>query len=225
MTTSDRHGLPLSINFLIASITLVLLSPVLLLCLLAIRFTGRGPVFYRQPRAGLDGRPFVLWKLRTMAQGSDPVGVGEAVTAADPRVTRVGRVLRALSLDELPNLFNVLSGEMAIVGPRPTLPAQIDLYTPHQRHRLDVRPGLTGWAQVNGRAGIPWEERIELDVWYVENRSVALDLRICLLTIPSLLHRRRSQHLAVDPYAGSTPDSPLRKAAEQERDADPSSRP
>ncbi len=224
MTKSVRHGLPSSINFLIASVALVLLSPVLLLCVVAIRLTGRGPVFYRQPRAGQHGRPFVLWKLRTMVQGSDPVGVGEAVTAADPRVTRVGRVLRALSLDELPNLFNVLTGEMAIVGPRPTLPAQIDLYTPHQRHRLDVRPGLTGWAQVNGRAGIPWEERIELDVWYVENRSVALDLKICLLTLPSLLRRRRSEHLAVDPYAGSAPDSPLRKAAEQERDTDPSSR-
>lgn len=224
MTESDRQGFPSSINFLVASVTLVLLSLVLLLCVVAIRLTGRGPVFYRQPRAGQHGRPFVLWKLRTMVQGSDPVGVGEAVTAADPRVTRVGRVLRALSLDELPNLFNVLTGEMAIVGPRPTLPAQIELYTPHQRHRLDVRPGLTGWAQINGRAGIPWEERIELDVWYVENRSVALDLKICLLTLPSLLRRRRLEHLAVDPYAGSAPDSPLRKAAEQERDTDPSSR-
>jgi lipopolysaccharide/colanic/teichoic acid biosynthesis glycosyltransferase len=225
MTEVTGKGLPRAANLGIALSALILTSPILLLCLIAIRITGRGPVFYRQPRAGLAGRPFVLWKLRTMVQGSDPIGVGEAVTAADPRVTSVGRVLRALSLDELPNLFNVLSGEMAIVGPRPTLPAQIDLYTPHQRKRLDVRPGLTGWAQVNGRAGIPWEERIELDVWYVENRSVALDLRICLLTLPSLIRRRRSQHLAVDAYAGSDPDSPLRKAAERERDTDPSSRP
>ena len=224
MTEVAGKGLPKAVNLGIALVALILTSPVLLLCLIAIRLTGRGPVFYRQPRAGLHGQPFVLWKLRTMVQGSDPVGVGEAVTAADPRVTSVGRLLRALSLDELPNLFNVLTGEMAVVGPRPTLPAQIDLYTPHQRRRLEVPPGLTGWAQINGRAGIPWEERIELDVWYVEHRSPRLDLKICLLTIPSLLRRRRSQHVAVDAYAGSASDSPLRQAAEQERDSNPSER-
>lgn len=224
MSEAVNKGLPRTANFGIALVALILTSPILLFCVIGIRISGRGPVFYRQPRAGLDGRPFVLWKLRTMVQGSDPVGVGEAVTAADPRVTSVGRLLRALSLDELPNLFNVLTGEMAIVGPRPTLPAQIELYTPHQRRRLEVPPGLTGWAQINGRAGIPWEERIELDVWYVEHRSTGLDLKICLLTIPSLLRRRRSHHVAVDAYAGSAPDSPLRQAAERERDSKPSDR-
>lgn len=210
-------------NFLLASAGLILASPLLLLAIISVRLTGRGPVFYRQPRAGLGGSPFVLWKLRTMVGGSDPVGVGEAVVASDPRVTRVGRILRALSIDEIPNLFNVLTGQMAIVGPRPTLPAQIDLYTSRQRRRLEVPPGITGWAQINGRAGIPWEERIELDVWYVEHRSVRLDLKICLLTVPSLF-RRRPEHLAVDAYAGSSPDSALRQAAERQEDSEPSER-
>ena len=113
-----------------------------------------------------------------MQLGADPVGVGTPVLEDDPRVTRVGRLLRRISLDEMPNLVNVLRGELAIVGPRPTLAAQVELYTPRQRRRLEVKPGITGWAQVNGRAGIPWEERIELDVWYVDHRSPALDLRI-----------------------------------------------
>jgi lipopolysaccharide/colanic/teichoic acid biosynthesis glycosyltransferase len=126
----------------------------------------------------MGGQEFELLKLRTMHPGADPVGVGTPVLAGDARVTRVGAVLRRLSLDELPNLVNVLRGDLAIVGPRPTLPAQVSAYTDRQRHRLDVRPGMTGWAQVNGRAGIPWEERIELDLWYVEHRSLRLDLRI-----------------------------------------------
>jgi lipopolysaccharide/colanic/teichoic acid biosynthesis glycosyltransferase len=117
-----------------------------------------------------------------MHAGADPVGVGTPVLEGDPRVTRVGAILRRLSLDELPNLLNVLRGELAIVGPRPTLEAQVDQYTPRQRRRLEVEPGITGWAQVNGRAGIPWEERIELDVWYVDNRSARLDLRILART-------------------------------------------
>jgi lipopolysaccharide/colanic/teichoic acid biosynthesis glycosyltransferase len=135
-------------------------------------------VIYRQQRVGREGQAFEVYKLRTMRMGADPVGVGTPVLEDDPRVTRVGRFLRRFSLDEIPNLVNVLLGEMAIVGPRPTLAAQVELYTPSQLRRLEVKPGLTGWAQVNGRAGIPWEERIELDVWYVDNRSPRLDLRI-----------------------------------------------
>ena len=122
-----------------------------------------------------------------MHTGNDPVGVGTPVLAGDPRVTRVGEFLRRFSLDELPNLVNVVRGEMAVVGPRPTLAAQVDEYTPHQRRRLEVKPGLTGWAQVNGRAGIPWDERIELDVWYVEHRTAALDLRILARTARLLI--------------------------------------
>ena len=154
---------------------------------IAIKLDSRGPVFYRALRAGRDGEEFELWKLRTMHTGNDPVGVGTPVYAEDPRVTRVGHWLRRFSLDELPNLINVISGEMSVVGPRPTLGAQVADYTPHQRRRLEVKPGLTGWAQVNGRAEIPWEERIELDVYYVEHRTPALDLRILGRTARLLL--------------------------------------
>jgi lipopolysaccharide/colanic/teichoic acid biosynthesis glycosyltransferase len=174
--------MPRALDVLIAALALVLLSPLLLVAAIAIRLGGGGPVLYRQRRVGLGGREFELLKLRTMALGSDPVGVGTAVGADDPRVTRAGRLLRRTSLDEVPNLFNVLRGEMAIVGPRPTIPAQVDDYTPFQRRRHEVLPGITGWAQVQGRAGIPWEQRIELDVWYVEHRSLALDFRILART-------------------------------------------
>jgi lipopolysaccharide/colanic/teichoic acid biosynthesis glycosyltransferase len=177
-----RKGLPRAADLAIAAIGLLFLSPLLLAAGIAIRLESRGPVFYRQRRVGKDGRIFELYKLRTMRQGADPVGVGTAVTADDPRVTRVGQILRRYSLDELPNLINVLRGEMRIVGPRATLPAQVELYTPRQLRRLDLRPGVTGWAQIHGRAGIPWEERIELDVWYVEHRSPRTDLLILLRT-------------------------------------------
>jgi lipopolysaccharide/colanic/teichoic acid biosynthesis glycosyltransferase len=178
-----RRGLPRVVDVVLSAVGLLLASPIILVAALAIKLTSRGPVIYRQQRAGKDGRAFEVLKLRTMRMGADPVGVGTPVLEGDHRVTPVGRRLRRFSLDELPNLVNVLRGEMAIVGPRPTLPAQVELYTPRQRRRLDVRPGLTGWAQVNGRAGIPWEERIELDVWYVDHRSALLDLRILARTL------------------------------------------
>jgi lipopolysaccharide/colanic/teichoic acid biosynthesis glycosyltransferase len=174
--------MPRVLDIAIALLVLLLLSPVLLIAAVAIKLGSRGPVFYRQRRVGLDDREFEMLKLRTMVQGSDPVGVGTVVTRDDPRVTSAGRFLRRTSLDEIPNLINVLRGEMAIVGPRPTIPAQVDDYTPRQRRRHEVRPGITGWAQVKGRAGIPWEERIELDLYYVEHRSLALDLRILART-------------------------------------------
>jgi lipopolysaccharide/colanic/teichoic acid biosynthesis glycosyltransferase len=166
------------VDLILAGLGLLLAAPLLLVAAIAIKLTSRGPIIYRQRRIGKDGASFELYKLRTMRLGADPVGVGTPVLEGDPRVTAPGRVLRRFSLDEIPNLVNVLGGDMAIVGPRPTLEAQVDLYTPRQRRRLEVKPGLTGWAQVNGRAGIPWEERIELDVWYVGHRSAALDLRI-----------------------------------------------
>lgn len=174
--------MPRALDILIAAVALVLLAPVLLLAAVAIKLTSPGPVIYRQRRVGRGGREFEMLKLRTMVQGSDPVGVGTVVTREDPRVTPAGRFLRRTSLDEVPNLVNVLRGEMAIVGPRPTIPAQVADYTPRQHRRHDVLPGITGWAQVRGRAGIPWEERIELDLWYVEHRSLALDLRILART-------------------------------------------
>jgi lipopolysaccharide/colanic/teichoic acid biosynthesis glycosyltransferase len=178
-----RAGLPRGVDVLLAALGLTIASPFLLIAALAIELTSRGPVIYRQKRIGRDGVPFELYKLRTMQLGADPVGVGTPVLEGDPRVTSVGRALRRFSLDEIPNLVNVLRGDMAIVGPRPTLEAQVDLYTPRQRRRLEVKPGLTGWAQVNGRAGIPWEERIELDVWYVDHRSLRLDLGILARTM------------------------------------------
>ncbi len=171
----------------VAGLTLMVTAPLSGLIAVAIRLEGGGPVIYRQRRVGQGGAEFDLYKFRTMAAGSDPVGIGTAIAADDPRVTRVGRLLRKLSLDELPNLLNVLRGEMAIVGPRPTIPAQVELYTPHQRRRLEVRPGMTGWAQVSGRSAIDWGERIELDVWYVENHSPALDARILARTARLLL--------------------------------------
>lgn len=171
-----------ALDVVIATFALIVLSPLLLIAAIAIRLSGGGPVIYRQTRVGHGGEDFELLKLRTMVPGSDPVGIGTAVGRADPRVTRPGRILRRTSLDEIPNLINVLRGEMAIVGPRPTIRAQVDDYTPHQHRRHEVRPGITGWAQVQGRAGIPWEERIELDVWYVDHRSLALDLRILART-------------------------------------------
>jgi lipopolysaccharide/colanic/teichoic acid biosynthesis glycosyltransferase len=174
--------MPRALDILIAVLALLILSPLLLIAAVAIKLGSRGPVIYRQRRVGLGGAAFEMLKLRTMVQGSDPVGVGTVVTRDDPRVTGAGRLLRRTSLDEIPNLVNVLRGEMAIVGPRPTIPAQVDDYTPHQRRRHEVRPGITGWAQVRGRAGIPWEERIELDVWYVDHRSAGLDLRILAKT-------------------------------------------
>jgi lipopolysaccharide/colanic/teichoic acid biosynthesis glycosyltransferase len=213
-----RKGLPRAADLAIAAVGLVLVSPLLLVVGIAIRLESAGPVFYRQRRVGRDGQIFEMFKLRTMRQGADPIGVGTAVTADDPRVTRIGRFLRCYSLDELPNLINVLRGEMRIVGPRATLPAQVELYTPRQLRRLDLRPGVTGWAQIHGRAGIPWEERIELDVWYVEHRSLWLDLKILARTPRALLGGAGS--VASDAYAGSSPDSPLRKAAEREQAGD-----
>jgi lipopolysaccharide/colanic/teichoic acid biosynthesis glycosyltransferase len=210
-----RKGLPRAADLAIAAVGLAILSPLLLVAAIAIRLESRGPALYRQRRVGKDGRIFELFKLRTMSQGADPIGVGTAVTADDPRVTRVGRLLRRYSLDELPNLINVLRGEMRIVGPRATLPAQVELYTPRQLRRLDLRPGVTGWAQIHGRTGIPWEERIELDVWYVEHRSLWLDLKILAKTPAALLGGVGS--VASDEYAGSSPDSPLRQAAEREQ--------
>jgi lipopolysaccharide/colanic/teichoic acid biosynthesis glycosyltransferase len=174
--------MPRAVDLLIATVALIVLSPVLLLAAIAIKLGSRGPVVYRQRRVGRGGAEFEMWKLRTMEQGSDPVGVGTVVSRDDPRVTAAGRFLRRTSLDELPNLVNVLRGEMAIVGPRPTIPAQVDDYTPFQNRRHEVLPGITGWAQVQGRAGIPWEERIELDVEYVNRRSAALDARILART-------------------------------------------
>jgi lipopolysaccharide/colanic/teichoic acid biosynthesis glycosyltransferase len=174
--------MPRALDLLLAGLLLALAAPLLALAALAIKLESRGPVFYRQRRVGRDGVPFELWKLRTMVPGAESMGAGIYVLEGDSRITRTGRLLRRFSLDELPNLVNVLAGDMAIVGPRPTVQEQVDRYTARQRRRLDVKPGITGWAQVNGRTSLPWPERIELDVWYVEHRSARLDLRILAKT-------------------------------------------
>jgi lipopolysaccharide/colanic/teichoic acid biosynthesis glycosyltransferase len=166
----------------IAGGALLVASPLLALAALAVKLGDGGPVLYRQTRVGRDGTDFELLKLRTMVVGAETMGAGLAVNRGDSRITRAGRLLRKLSLDELPQLWNVVRGEMSVIGPRPTLRYQVEQYDERQRHRLDVKPGITGWAQVNGRAALPWAERIELDVWYVEHRSLLLDLRILART-------------------------------------------
>lgn len=166
----------------LAGSALVLASPLIALSALAVKLEDGGPVLYRQTRVGRKGSDFELLKLRTMVVGAETMGAGLSVNRGDPRITRAGRILRKLSLDELPQLWNVVRGEMSVIGPRPTLRYQVEQYNERQWHRLDVKPGITGWAQVNGRAELPWADRIELDVWYVEHRSPRLDLRILART-------------------------------------------
>ena len=176
-----------AVDIVVSALALALASPVLALAMLAIRLESPGPAIYRQRRSGLRGREFDVLKLRTMVQGAEHIGAGLAVNENDARITRVGALLRRTSLDELPNLLNVLRGEMSLIGPRPTLPVQVEQYTERQRGRLAVKPGLTGWAQVNGRASLPWAQRIELDLYYIEHRSPTLDLRIVWRTLAMVL--------------------------------------
>jgi lipopolysaccharide/colanic/teichoic acid biosynthesis glycosyltransferase len=171
-----------ALDVALAGAGLVVASPVLAVAALAVKLEDRGPVLYRQTRVGKDGEDFELLKLRTMVVGAEKQGAGYAVDRGDPRITRVGRLLRRLSIDELPQLWNVVRGDMSVIGPRPTLRYQVERYDDRQRRRLDVRPGITGWAQIHGRATLPWAERIELDVWYVEHRSPLVDLKILLRT-------------------------------------------
>jgi lipopolysaccharide/colanic/teichoic acid biosynthesis glycosyltransferase len=175
------------LDIVASALALALLSPLLALAALAIKLDSRGPVLYRQRRAGRDAEQFDVLKLRTMVDGAERIGAGLAIDAGDARVTRVGALLRRFSIDELPNLVNVLRGEMTLIGPRPTLPVQVEQYSERQLGRLAVKPGITGWAQVNGRASLPWSERIELDLYYIEHRSFALDVRIVMRTVAMVL--------------------------------------
>jgi lipopolysaccharide/colanic/teichoic acid biosynthesis glycosyltransferase len=172
----------------LAAAALVASAPVLAVAIIAIRLESRGHPIFRQRRVGLHGREFDVLKLRTMVAGAENLGAGLVVEQGDARVTRVGALLRRTSLDEVPNLVNVLRGEMAIIGPRPTVPVQVAQYTDRQRLRLNVRPGITGWAQVNGRASLPWSQRIELDLHYIEHRSLLLDLQILWRTARMAVH-------------------------------------
>ncbi len=176
-----------AVDILVSAVALALAAPVLAAAALAIRLESPGGAIYRQRRIGKDGRPFEVIKLRTMVDGAERIGAGFAVDKGDARITRVGAFLRRTSIDELPNLLNVLRGDMSLIGPRPTLPHQVEAYDARQRGRLAIRPGITGWAQVNGRASLPWPERIELDLHYIEHRSLALDLEIVRRSFAVLL--------------------------------------
>ena len=171
-----------AMDLVLAGGAMVVAGPIMAVAAAAVRLESPGHPIYRQRRVGRHGHQFDVLKLRTMVTGAEHIGAGLAVDEGDTRITRVGAFLRRTSLDELPNLVNILRGEMSLVGPRPTLQVQVDQYTDRQRRRLEVRPGLTGWAQVNGRASLPWSERIELDIWYVDNATLRLDLRILVLS-------------------------------------------
>jgi lipopolysaccharide/colanic/teichoic acid biosynthesis glycosyltransferase len=176
-----------AIDLVGGTLALIVAAPVVAVAMLAIRLESRGHPIYRQRRVGREGREFDLLKLRTMVDGAEHVGAGLAINENDPRVTRVGALLRRTSFDELPNLLNVVRGELSFIGPRPSVPVQVAQYTERQRGRLAIRPGITGWAQVNGRTSLPWSERIELDLYYIEHRSPALDARILWRTVSTVL--------------------------------------
>ena len=209
-----------AIDVAIALAAAVLTAPLLAVIALAIRLEDRGPAILRQHRVGRHNRDFELLKFRTMIADAHKHGTGWLIAERDPRITRVGHFLRRWSLDELPQVINVLRGDMSIIGPRPTLRYQVDQYTPFQMRRLEVRPGITGWAQINGRNELTWPQRIELDVWYVDHRSLALDLRILVRTIPMLLspsgvynEARGDWGETVDPagHAEVAPEAPVEK--------------
>jgi lipopolysaccharide/colanic/teichoic acid biosynthesis glycosyltransferase len=176
-----------ALDLALAGLASLVAGPLVALACVAIRLESRGHPIYRQRRVGRYGEPFDIYKLRTMVRGAEFTGAGLAIQEGDDRITRVGALLRRTSLDELPNLWNVLRGDMSIIGPRPTVQVQVDQYTERQRQRLEVKPGITGWAQVHGRASLPWSERIELDIYYVEHRSLRLDLEILARTARMLV--------------------------------------
>ena len=182
-----------TLDIILAVLALVVLSPVILLAALAVKLTSKGPVIFRQQRLGLGGKPFAFYKFRSMVVDAERTGSGVYSGKGDPRVTKVGRILRATSIDELPQLINILKGDMSLIGPRPPLtyhPWPIDQYTPHQRRMFEVRPGVTGWAQVNGRKCVEWHDRINMNVWYVDNASLGLDLKILGMTLKTLVHTK-----------------------------------
>lgn len=188
-----------SLDFIISLLALIVLSPLLLVVALAVKLDSPGPVLFKQPRLGYKGRTFRIWKFRSMTVGAESTGSGVYSFKGDARVTRVGRVIRATSIDELPQLVNILCGDMALIGPRPPLtyhPWPLEQYTPEQRRMFDVLPGVTGWAQVNGRKEVPWPERIALNVEYVDRLSLAMDARIFFLTFFKVLTNANNTNTA-----------------------------
>ncbi len=207
MTRSPRpyDALKRVLDIVVAAVALVVLSPVLAVVALLVRGKLGSPVLFSQQRPGRDGRIFTLYKFRTMLD-APPASGGSAVDAVATdaeRLTPFGKALRSTSVDELPELLNVLAGDMSIVGPRPLLPEYLERYNERQARRHEVRPGITGWAQVNGRNATSWEERFELDVYYVDNRSLALDLRILAMTVGTVLGRKgvsAEGHATMEPF-------------------------
>jgi undecaprenyl phosphate N,N'-diacetylbacillosamine 1-phosphate transferase len=194
------------LDIMVSMAALVILLPLLVVIALAIKIDNPGPVFFRQERAGYRGQPFKIFKFRTMIVGAEKKGAGVFVEDNDPRITMVGNLLRKISLDELPQLINIFKGEMSLVGPRPTLPYQVENYDQRQRGRLEVKPGITGWAQVNGRSSLTWPERIELDLWYIENQSLWLDLKVLFKTVGVVLGKSNLYKPDVyDPISGQKP--------------------
>lgn len=185
-TKATQIAIKHSLDRLIAAALLVLMSPLLAASAVAVKVTSRGPIFFRQPRLGFEGQIFRVWKFRTMVDGAARLGPGMRTMASDPRITPVGRVMRRTRIDELPQVLNILVGEMSLVGPRPTLPYQYDYYEEWEKRRLRMRPGMTGWSQTHGGNGVSWDERIAMDVWFVDNWSLWLDVRVIAATISEL---------------------------------------
>lgn len=186
------------IDFMIAFVTLIVLFIPLTLIAILIKLDSKGPVLFKQERLGKNGVPFRIWKFRSMFVGAEKQGSGVYSYKGDSRVTRVGKVIRATSIDELPQLVNVLKGDMALIGPRPALtyhPWSFEQYTEHQKHMFDVLPGVTGWAQVHGRKEVPWPERIELNVWYAKNMSLLLDMKIFFMTIFKVMVNANNENI------------------------------
>ena len=187
------RALKRTLDILVSLPVLVVTSPIMLATAAAVKLESPGPAIFRQARLGVGGREFIMYKFRSMALNSEHTGSGVYSEKGDSRVTKVGRFIRATSIDELPQLFNILKGDMSLIGPRPPLtyhPWPIDQYTPHQRRMFEVRPGVTGWAQVNGRKCVEWHDRINMNVWYVDNASLGLDLKILGMTLKTLVHTK-----------------------------------
>lgn len=186
------------IGALLAAIGLVVLSPLMLITAIAVKLDSKGPVFFKQMRLGVDGVPFEMYKFRSMCVGAEHTGSGVYSDNNDPRITKVGNILRKTSIDELPQMINILKGNMAWIGPRPALtyhPWNYEEYTEHQKHMFDLRPGITGWAQINGRKEVPWPERIELNIWYVQHVSLWLDIKIIFMTVLKVLTNAGNENI------------------------------
>ena len=188
-TTKPELLIKYALDIAIATICIILFLPIFIIIGLAIKLNSPGPAFFKQERIGLNGNPFTIFKFRTMVDNAVNIGSRHKIVNNDPRITATGRFLREWSLDELPQLINIVKGDMSFIGPRPTLKYQVVQYTAQQRNRLNMKPGVTGWAQVNGRNKLTWEKRIVLDVWYVENWSLTLDLKIFLRTFSVIFQK------------------------------------